>query len=206
MEARGPPILDLNVPPLQVRVSWRRGRLRGEYNGDATVCLGGRCGWAFSVKAFTGWGPYRGWAEVHTVVRPELYAGPVEDHVLGVLSGWLGPGEKLYVEYVWDPLTTWELDRGVPVQASRIGYKLLAHGFVWQKNWYYPEGFMEGAPKIEGEKPLSRRHMLGQLRSLLSELESYNDNMPGLPASTSQRIRMLKTRIAYILSGVDGEG
>ncbi len=192
MEARSLPTLDLRLPGLSIRSRAWRGRFPEEWNLDIDVCPGNECGRAFSVKVFLGRPPYRAWAEVHSVVRPELMLGAVEDHVIGVLSSWLRPGETLYFEYVWDPITTRELELGVPPQASRLGYKLLMHGFTWMKDWYYPEGFMEGSPKLQAEKPLSpghgRRHLLG----LLGEVERALSRRSLLPGGAVSRLLGLR--------------
>lgn len=153
-----------------VRGRVKRGRFPEEYNIDAFLERG-RCREPlFYVKVFTGRAPYyRPWVEVHTVMSSACgvpFGGPVEDAVLDLLSAHTGPGGRVFVEYEWDPETIMELDSGIPPALSRLGYKLLLRGFTWFKDWYYPEGFMEGGRKIQAEKPVSperAREHLGEI-------------------------------------------
>ncbi len=151
-----------------------RGRFPEESNVEVSICQGGCCGVLFHVKAFRGRPPYyRPWVEVHSVsprgACGHSMAGPVEDAVISLASMALGPGESLYFEYVWDPATVAELEAGVPPRLSRLGFKLLSHGFTWVKDWYYPEGFMEGAQRLQGEKPAGGEALERHLREALAE-------------------------------------
>jgi hypothetical protein len=50
---------------------------------------------------------------------------------------------------------------------------LLENGFTWFKNWYFAEGFMEGSPKIQGEKPLDENHRMRLLQEVCGEVEDF---------------------------------
>lgn len=54
-----------------------------------------------------------------------------------------------------------------------MGFLLLKAGFVWFKDWYFPEGFYEGSPKIEAEKALNDEHWLKSLRTIKEEVEKW---------------------------------
>ncbi len=159
-----------------------KGRFAEEVNIDLTVSLGSYEEELLHLKVFTGRPPYyRPWIEVFGI-RPVIRLGEatlryfgsvVEDEVLKMLAKALEDGERLFVEYYTDEETMKALDIGVPPPATRLGLKLLALGFTWFKNWYYPEGFMEGGPKLQAEKPLSEEHKERQLRNLMKELLDF---------------------------------
>ncbi len=164
--------IDLGALRLAGRL--HRGRFPEEVNVDVSICDRRGCRPLFYVKAFRGRPPfYRPWIEVHGVSSVEYAL--VEDIVLPLAAASLGTGARLFHEYAWDPVTTRELELGVPAPATRLGFKLLALGFTWFKDWYYPEGFMEGAQRLQAEKPVSERHASETLAQLASELEEFLD-------------------------------
>ena len=147
-----------------LRVS-RLGRLA---RGAVLLDLGG----AAKALVFPGRPPfYRPWIELFDI-DSSIYP-VVEDTILDAAAAVLPPGSPLYVEYLWDAATARELEQGVHPALTRLGLRLLARGFTWFKDWYYPEGFLEGGPKLQAEKPVSleqaRRHVeeiLGAARAL----------------------------------------
>lgn len=142
-------------------VNIRGGRFREEYNALVVLESTGSPEELFDLKVFTGRPPYyRPWVEVFNIrgsFGPNdargFYAGRVEDALLDLLSEALEPGERLYIEYYSDWETTRALELGVPPAATRLGYKLFVRGFTHLRDWYFPEGFMEGGPKLQAEKP-----------------------------------------------------
>ena len=46
------------------------------------------------------------------------------------------------------------LKRSFPPAATPIGYYLWTNGFRWFKDWYFPEGWMEGGMKLQATRPL----------------------------------------------------
>ena len=158
------------------------GKMRGVLLGEETlrVCAkrGGEQATLFYLTVFPGLQGYRGWVEIHGVVPQALMGGSplrlygswVEDWVLGAVSSALGPGGRLFYEYIGDPLTLPVLERGYPLLSSRMGYRLLKAGFTWLKDLYYAEGFREGAVKLIAEKPMSleqrRKHLAGHMEEL----------------------------------------
>ncbi len=136
---------------------------------------------------FCGMPPhYRPWIEAFSLdpkpglpCCPETPCSPLEDAIIELASSLLGPGHPFYIDYTWDEETMLILGRDVPPQASRLGYKLLRAGFTWVKHWYYPEGFMEGGEKLQGEKPVSPEAGERHLREALAELEAFMSRWRG---------------------------
>ena len=127
---------------------FKRGRFKEEFNVE--VKLGGvhLC----HIKIFTGRPPYyKPWAEVFNL-SPRFVGGPWEGHVYCVLHRFMEPGDTLYVEYVDDPDTFAALRRGVPPSETRLGRLLTLCGFRVVKDWYFPEGWLEGGMKLQAEK------------------------------------------------------
>ncbi len=187
---------------LKARVS--RGRFPEESNLHIIVCVRRECGLAGMAKVFGGRSPYyRAWIEFFDL-DPTLWP-LVESILLDLASESLGPGERVYVEYSWDPITVGELERGVPPAASRIGYELVLRGFTWLKDWYYPEGFMEGAQKLQGEKPVdsgaSRRH----IEDIIAELDSFLERPGEAPGEAVIRAARLRRLLGAMLSCQQGQ-
>ena len=61
----------------------------------------------------------------------------------------------MYIEYLTDEETRVQLQRGYPLFLSRLGYIMLNVGFTCFKDWYYPEGWLEGGPKLECQLPVN---------------------------------------------------
>ena len=130
---------------------------------------------------FCGMKPhYRPWMEIYSIeAKPELKCcnlfacSSIENKLIDMAAHILNPGEPFYIDYTWDEESMLILGRRVPPAASRLGYKMLRAGFTWIKHWYYPEGFMEGGEKLQGEKPLSLRQKMTHLMEALRELEYF---------------------------------
>lgn len=183
-------VLDARVSP---------GRFPEESNVEIRACLRGECGLAGRAKAFTGRRPYyRAWIEFFDL-DPALWP-LVEPVVLDLAAESLGPGERIYVEYSWDPVTLGELERGVPPAASRIGYELVLRGFTWLKDWYYPEGFMEGSQKLQGEKPLDPGAWRRHLEALVAELDGFLERPGEAPGEAVIRASRLRRLLGAMLS------
>ena len=130
---------------------------------------------------------YKAWIEVFGA-RHQLRLGKgslvfpgseLEARVLDAVSASLGPGERLFIEYLYDEETMRALELGVPAPATRLGYELFTRGFHWFKDWYFPEGFMEGGPKLQAEKPLGKRHEERLLAETRKELEEFTKTWRG---------------------------
>lgn len=160
-----------------------RGRFPEEYNIEAIVESIECRGPLFHVKVFTGRPPYyKPWVEIHSILSSACgvtFGGMVEDAVLDLLSAHASPGGRVFVEYEWDPVTIKELESGIPPALSRLGYKLLVRGFTWFKDWYYPEGFMEGGRKLQAEKPTTPEHAREHLKAIALQARALIDR--GVP-------------------------
>ncbi len=108
------------------------------------------CGRKFLfLKVFYGRKPYwKEWVEIFNV-DPEFFSSPFEDELYSLISEYFG---RIFVEYYEDRCTLLQLEKGLPIEKTRLGQKLMSHGYVNLKNWYFPEGWMEGGCKVQGEK------------------------------------------------------
>lgn len=161
----------------QLEIIEKRGRFAEERNFE--VWFSGRR--LLVAKCFNGRPPYYGrWIEVFAVVpRVEsrdgvfvLAGSELESQLLAALSSELSGGDLIYVEYGYDPETESLLRKGLPPHVTRLGFLLLKLGFTVQRDFYFPEGFMEGEPKLQGEKPTSEDTRRQHLYRIASEVES----------------------------------
>lgn len=118
------------------------------------------------MKVFSGRPPhYKKWIEVFLInsnlvfgTKVFNFAGSIyEERLIECLSRALEGSERLFIDYMYDIETRKALELGVPPPLTRLGYILLQKGFTWFKDWYFPEGFMEGGPKLQAEKPVDER-------------------------------------------------
>ena len=146
---------------------------------------------------------YRAWIEVFGAKR-ELHldrevlmfpGSQLEAHILDAVSASLGPGERLFIEYLYDEETMRALELGVPAPATRLGYELFTRGLRWFKDWYFPEGFMEGGPKLQAEKPLGKEHeeelLVGIKKELVEFIETWRGSRDPLITRALERARQI---------------
>lgn len=134
------------------------------------------------ILVFTGRKPHwRAWVELYAI-RPAIliggrevpfFGGPLEEALLQAVAEHLGPGERIFVEYVGDSQTLRELHQGVPPVLSRLGFLLFRLGFTWFRDWYIPEGLREGEPKLQAEKPLNEEARKRHERTLIREIQAF---------------------------------
>lgn len=130
------------------------------------------------IKLYHGRGDHHlPWAEMFAIDEG-FYGSKAEKVLLGHLAGHLGPGAALYVEYDGDKETREALMRGVPPAATRLGFMLYGLGFTWFKDWYFPEGALEGGRKLQGEKPLDEEAHTRHLLSIRKELAAFVGQYP----------------------------
>jgi hypothetical protein len=160
----------------------RGARFREEQNVRVSVCAGYRPEHLCYAKIFTGRPPfYRAWVELFDLYGSlrvgekdlDYFGSPLERGILQFFASALEPGENLFVEYFRDHETRKQLEAGVPVPASRLGRLLYDMGFTWFKDWYFPEGFMEGEQKLQAEKPLNEQEHKRQKALIVKELEAF---------------------------------
>ncbi|MCS7110919.1 MAG: DUF1122 family protein [Ignisphaera sp.] len=180
---------DLDEPRVEFVV--RSGRFPEERNVELHLSMGGVQRRLLVLKVFYGRPPhYRRWVEVFSIAssltfngRVFVFAGSVyEERLIECLSMFLEGGERLFIEYIYDDETRRGLELGVPPPLTRLGYMLIQKGFTWFKDWYFPEGFMEGSPKLQAEKPVDEGSRRRHLEELCREVEGSMNRVRGLAA------------------------
>lgn len=182
-----------------------KGRFLEETNLDIYLKMNQLEHFLLSVKIFRGRKPYyRPWIEIFNI-NNEINIGNkslayfnsnLEDAVLSFFSQLLEHGESIYVEYYNDIETKKQLEANIPPVISRLGYKLFTLGFTWFKDWYFPEGFMEGNMKLQGEKPLNNTLKSEQLRKMHEEIKAFlihAKNNEWYTIKAKERARLLLT-------------
>ncbi|RMH80665.1 MAG: DUF1122 domain-containing protein [Acidobacteria bacterium] len=101
------------------------------------------------IKAFYGRRPYwKEWVELFHI-EPYFFNSEEEDTLYSILAKHF---RRLFVEYYEDSETLRELKLGKSPENTRIGSKLRGLGYNYFRDWYYPEGWMEGGYKLQAEK------------------------------------------------------
>jgi len=103
------------------------------------------------VKVFEGRPPYHPWLEVFNI-DPAVTRTELELALLRSVAEAAPCGATVYVEYVQDRETRTELAKGVDPSSTRLGRLLGSLGLRVVRDWYYPEGWLEGSPKLQSEK------------------------------------------------------
>ena len=152
----------------------KRGRFAQELNLDLSLLRGGKKAHLLHAKVFLGRAEYRDWVELFGIAKEVLgvpyFGSNVESTVLDLFSPLTG---RLFVEYYDDMETVRELSASVPPALSRLGFELAKRGFAWFKDWYFPEGLMEGGHKLQAEKPLNPEHGRKLLNTLRVQIEGF---------------------------------
>lgn len=165
-----------------------RGRFAEESNIDIYLRHGRHTGFLLFVKVFYGRRPYyRPWMELFGINRKvtlgdrivEYFGSLLEEELLKFLSERIPPGGRIFVEYYEDGETSRQLMAGFPPPVTRLGYILFRLGFTWFKDWYFPEGFMEGGQKLQGEKPIDEGTRIRQLRRIRHQVEGFLRGVEG---------------------------
>ena len=158
------------------------GRFREEHNIELCYDNEGEEHYLLYMKIFKGRPPaYRPWVEVFSINndlrirgKPHTYFDSLlEDTVLRLCTGNMAGGARLFVEYFNDIETRSQLQRGFPPVLSRLGYKMFGLGFTWFKDWYFPEGFLEGNQKLQGEIALDDERRRKHLQATRKEAERF---------------------------------
>ena len=154
------------------------GRFEKEINLDILVKRGKIELKLLIAKIFFGRDYYKPWVELFGIssflnfadLPVQYFDSEIEDRLIKLFSKGLEPGGNIYVEYELDKETLYILTRGLAIPLSRLGYKLFENGFTWFKDWYFPEGYLEGGRKLQGEKPLDEKNKLDQIKRIKSEV------------------------------------
>jgi hypothetical protein len=118
---------------------------------------------------FMGRGDYiKAWVEFRYMPQAEFAGGGSVDlekegltgGLFSILGKVVPPGGSMMVIYGAEahPLmvdTESGLKRSYPPAVTPLGYHLWNNGFRWFKDWYFPEGWMEGGMKLQATRPLT---------------------------------------------------
>nr|4ZSZ_A Chain A, Uncharacterized Fusion Protein [synthetic construct]4ZSZ_B Chain B, Uncharacterized Fusion Protein [synthetic construct] len=171
-----------------------QGRFKEEFNFD--LSLGSKP--LLTLKVFLGRKPYwQPWVEVFGVnpnLRNVFFGSEAERKLYEFLSEHFG---RIFVEYFEDKETTYELQKGVPPALSRLGFELLKLGYTYFRDWFIPEGLMEGGHKIQAEKPKTAEAKARHLANLKKEFEEFIGKCEdeGLIKKVKERYNFLEEEI-----------
>ena len=127
-------------------------------------------------------------------VPPWIEAGVARDdegflrELVAALADLLPPGGRLMVLY-GDDETERGLKRRFPPPVTPIGAALHAAGCTWFKDWYFPEGWLEGQFKLQGNKPVSEEARLANTAALRAEVEGWLADTEGTSDELALRAR-----------------
>lgn len=115
----------------------------------------------------------RPWMEIDYRPTKRIEEEGLESGLFKILSGLLPPGGILMVRYLDHKLTKEGLAIGIPPAATPLGYLLWEAGFCWFKDWYFPEGWKEGEPKLQGTKPLNEKIKKLRVKETIREIKDF---------------------------------
>jgi len=171
-----------SLSEFELKIVRKGGRFPEEKTLEYLVGYSGFYSRLLVIKVFDGRPPfYRRWVEVfsvrpHIIFNSKVYTfihSGEEKKLIECLSNYISPGERLFIEYVYDSETLKALEMGITPPLTRLGYILLENGFTWFKDWYFPEGFMEGGPKLQAEKPIDEKARMRHLTEICSTAREY---------------------------------
>ena len=117
----------------------------------------------------------------------------------------LPPGGHLMIEYESDyrRLTARSLLVGVPPDATPVGRLLYIAGCGYSiKNWYIPEGGREGSRKLQGFKPLDRKHQIDTAKKQIDILKKYIDSDQDLEWDITGYTKPIAEQAHFYLSDI----
>ncbi len=177
------------------------GRFHEEVDLDIYLRKNGEETHLLFVKLFDGRRPHhKPWIELFGINEHvhigdssiDYFNSELENGLLEFFTQFIGPGENIFVDYYRDEETKKQLEVGIPAAATRLGYKLFNLGFTWFKDWYFPEGFMEGEQKLQAEKPLNEVAKMRQLKDLHDSAKSFIENTKSIDENDLYMVNALK--------------
>ncbi|MDI6873906.1 DUF1122 family protein [Candidatus Solincola sp.] len=127
--------------------------------------------------------------------------------LIGLLGSMIPPGGSLMVIYGAEPHplareTERGLKRNFPPMATPLGLYLWKAGFRWFKDWYFPEGWLEGAMKLQATRPLDEEIRARREYEARRMLEKFvaGENRRGNPDPEEARAL---SRAEEILAGLE---
>jgi hypothetical protein len=156
------------------------GRFIEEFNLDIYIRKDNNEAYVLSAKIFFGRKPYYlPWVELFNIHnqldigRDIYFDSAYEKQLISYFSNFLNPAGRIFIEYYTDTETMYGLQSGFPPATTRLGFRLFENGFTWFKDWYFPEGFMEGGQKLQGEKTSNMESKNRQLMQILKEIKVF---------------------------------
>ncbi|MBN2517907.1 MAG: DUF1122 family protein, partial [Candidatus Altiarchaeota archaeon] len=149
---------------------------------------------------------------VEEVIRGEekinLQKEGLDEKLFGILGETIPPGGSLMVAYVMfsnrskiHEETARGLGIGVPPVATPLGYLMFKAGCgVNFKDWYIPEGGMEGPQKLQGFKALDKEHEDRRKKEMVLELKRFVGGKVSYPGIEEPALERAK-RVLGILEG-----
>jgi hypothetical protein len=174
----------------------KRGRFPEEL--DAVVFAGDGGAPAIRLKYFGG----RRSAGVAPWIEASLGRDQDEAYraeLVAALAKLLPPGGYLMIGY-GDDETERGLKRRFPPAVTPTGKALLDAGCTWFKDWYYPEGWMEGGMKLQGNKPVSAEAREQALATVRAEIEKWLEAGAGGADSEDDVLARARERAREILA------
>lgn len=157
------------------------GRIKGQRYFDIWLVKQAQKKRLMRISLYKGKEPhYRPWVEMFSI-KPtlkvdgeiEYFGSEIEKRLLDIFASSMDRAGRIFIEYQSDRTTAEELSRGVPESCSRLGYELFERDFTWFKDWYFAEGFNEGAQKLQAEKPVDEEHHRKHLEAIEQEIEGF---------------------------------
>jgi hypothetical protein len=100
----------------------------------------------------------------------------IEKKMISLCCQHLPSAGKIFISYDQDMETAKGLMLHIPPPLTRLGFLLFQDGCTWFKDWYFPEGGMEGGQKLQGEKPLDQKNKERQMQEMRKQIMSYIDS------------------------------
>ncbi|MEM3400199.1 MAG: DUF1122 family protein [Candidatus Micrarchaeia archaeon] len=176
--------INIENSTLYAKKVWK-GRLSEETNAALYIKNENEENFVASAKFYYGSKPYnRPWAEIFNISNkpsPSLssfFGSAFENALLALIARHLEPGGYIFVEYYEDRETQYCLMVGFPAPITRLGYQLFNLGFTWFKDWYFPEGFMEGGQKLQAQTALDNASKERHLLQIKSEVAAFLKTAP----------------------------
>lgn len=131
-------------------------------------------------KAFISWVEFRYRPSVRLPGRGtfDLVEAGLTEALFLHLRGLIGPGGAFHVIYGAEPHpffreTETGLRRGFPPPLTPLGAALWRCGFRWFKDWYFPEGWLEGSMKLQATLPLDAGSAEERKKEMEQEVERF---------------------------------
>jgi hypothetical protein len=187
-----------------------QGRFREEQNLQINLRKDDLDTALLQAKVFFGRRPvYAPWVELFNIEEMislvdqtiNYFDSSIENALIKHFAECLDSGAKIFVEYYNDHETRKQLETGIPVVLSRLGYKMFRYGCTWFKDWYFPEGYMEGNQKLQGEKPLNEKARERHLLAIREEVLNFTNTMKRQD-NPGEYVRRALNRVETVSSAV----